>query len=43
MQHDLRQFWPIREYDAVDLSIVWDTIHNNLPLLIDQLDEIFHP
>lgn len=29
----------IHEYDAVDLSIVWDTICDDLPPLITMLDE----
>ena len=31
----------IHEYDDIDLVIVWETIHNDLPPLIDSLKEIF--
>ncbi|MCX6375577.1 MAG: DUF86 domain-containing protein [Armatimonadetes bacterium] len=30
----------IHEYDAVDLTIVWDAVHRDLPLLIAQMEEI---
>ncbi len=30
----------IHEYDDVDLVIVWETVHNDLPPLIDALDKI---
>lgn len=30
----------IHEYDDVDLVIVWETVHNDLPQLIDSLEKI---
>ncbi len=30
----------IHEYDDVDLVIVWETVHNDLPPLIDALEKI---
>jgi uncharacterized protein with HEPN domain len=30
----------IHGYDVVDLDIIWNTAHENLPDLIDQLEEI---
>ena len=33
----------IHEYDDVDLSIVWDTIQNDLPPLITTLEKIVPP
>ena len=30
----------IHEYDDVDLFIVWETVHNDLPSLIDSLEKI---
>jgi len=30
----------IHEYDAVDLSIVWDTVHKKLPALVAELEKI---
>ena len=33
----------IHEYDDVDLVIVWETVNNDLPPLIDALEKILHP
>jgi len=33
----------IHEYDDVDLVIVWETVNNDLPPLIDALERILHP
>jgi uncharacterized protein with HEPN domain len=33
----------IHEYDDVDLVIVWETVKNNLPPLIDALQKILKP
>ncbi len=33
----------IHQYDDVDLSIVWDTVHNDLPPLIAALEQIVPP
>ncbi len=33
----------IHEYDDVDLVIVWETVNNDLPPLIDELEKILHP
>ena len=30
----------IHEYDDVDIGIVWETVKNDLPLLIDSLEKI---
>jgi uncharacterized protein with HEPN domain len=30
----------VHGYDAVDLNVLWDTITVDLPLLIDQLEEV---
>ena len=30
----------IHEYDGVDLVVVWETIHRDLPLLVDSLEDI---
>jgi len=30
----------IHEYDDIDLKIVWDTVHKNLPALISELEKI---
>jgi uncharacterized protein with HEPN domain len=30
----------IHEYDDIDLKIVWDTVNNNLPPLIKELEKI---
>ena len=30
----------IHEYDAVDLPIIWNTIHENLPPLLEQLSHL---
>lgn len=31
----------IHEYDDVDIGIVWETVKNDLPLLVDSLENIF--
>lgn len=33
----------IHEYDEVDLEVVWDTIQNYLPPLIEELEKIVPP
>ena len=33
----------IHKYDHVDLTIVWDTVWNNLPELIKTLEKIVPP
>jgi uncharacterized protein with HEPN domain len=33
----------IHEYDDVDLVIVWETVNNDLPPLIDALEKPLHP
>jgi len=33
----------IHKYDHVDLTIVWDTVRNNLPELIETLEKIVPP
>jgi uncharacterized protein with HEPN domain len=30
----------IHEYDAIDFEIVWNTVHKNLPALIESLNSI---
>ena len=30
----------IHEYDGVDLKIVWDTVQNDLPVLIAALEQV---
>ena len=30
----------IHGYDAVDLDVLWDTVRDRLPGLVDQLDRI---
>jgi uncharacterized protein with HEPN domain len=30
----------IHEYDDIDLKIVWDTVKNNLPPLVNELEKI---
>jgi len=30
----------IHEYDDIDIAIVWETVKNDLPLLIDSLEKI---
>ncbi len=32
----------IHEYDDVDLVIVWETVNNDLPPLIDALEKVLH-
>lgn len=32
----------IHEYDDIDMKIVWDTVKNNLPPLISELEKIVH-
>lgn len=33
----------IHEYDDVDLVVVWETVNNDLPPLIDALEKALHP
>lgn len=33
----------IHEYDRIDLEIVWDVVHNDLPPLIAELEKIVPP
>ena len=33
----------IHEYDVVDIKVVWDTIQNKIPLLIETLSKIVSP
>jgi uncharacterized protein with HEPN domain len=33
----------IHEYDAVDLSVVWDTVQNDLPALIKVIEPLVPP
>lgn len=30
----------IHEYDGVDLVVVWETIHRDLPMLVDSLENL---
>ena len=32
----------IHEYDDIDIAIVWETVKNDLPLLIDSLEKILN-
>lgn len=40
MQRDRGYLLMIHEYDDIDLVIVWETVHNDLPPLIDSLQKI---
>ena len=31
----------IHQYDDIDLVIVWETVHNDLPQLIESLEKVF--
>ena len=33
----------IHEYDDVDLAVVWDTVQDDLPLLIAELEKVIPP
>ncbi len=33
----------IHQYDTVDLTIIWDTVTNSLPLLVARLEKIIPP
>jgi uncharacterized protein with HEPN domain len=33
----------VHEYDEIDLTIVWDTVHEDLPRLVAELEKIVPP